>query len=350
MMVQIRLSQFLRLFVVTCFTLALAACSEAQFLAAGYKEYRGAPASQGLFKVGKPYSVAGATYRPTESYSLDETGIASWYGPGFHSKTTANGEEFSENELTAAHRTLQLPSLVRVTNLENGKSVVVRVNDRGPFARGRIIDVSKKAADLLGFRGKGTARVRVQVLAEESRLATAAAKQGKATRGMELALNNGQTLPGMAQPAALGTGAMPPPDVPPPGSYQTAALQPVQAEALQAPLTTTDAGVYSPSGVPGHVGPSGAFYPDPVVKQFPVTPTSIYVQAGSFGNYDNAIRVSQSLTGLGPVRLNPVTVGGRQYFRVQMGPIATVGQADQALSQVVSKGYPDARIVVDNSS
>ena len=329
------LSDFLRVSLVMVFAITLSACSEVQFLAAGYKHYN-TPQTQGNFKVGRPYDVAGTTYRPRESYSLDETGIASWYGPGFHNKKTANGEKFSENELTAAHRTLQLPALVRVTNLENGRSVVLRVNDRGPFAKNRIIDVSKKAAELLEFKHKGTARVRVQVLADESRQMAEAAKQGKDTRGMEIALNKQPPSGELA----------PPPDMPP-GSYQTASLEPVQAEVLNAPSASAST-VYTPSGIQGHTSASGTFYPDPVVKQFPVSPTSLYVQAGSFGNHDNAIRVSQTLSGLGPVRVNPVQIHGQQYFRVQVGPIESTTAADSALSQVMNRGYPDARIVVDS--
>lgn len=320
----------------------LSACTEIQFLSAQWKEYNGPPGqSAGLFKVGKPYSVQGTVYRPSETYSLDETGIASWYGPGFHAKKTANGERFDENELTAAHRTLQLPSLVRVTNLENGKSLVVRVNDRGPFSRGRIIDVSKRAADLLGFKNKGTARVRVQVLAEESRQMADAAKAGRDTRGMELALN--QQVP-TGDNTRQSAGMMAPPPV---SGYQTAS---VTSEPLSPVSSSGSSRVYSPSGVQGHVARSGHFYPDPVVKQFPVVPTALYVQVGSFGNHDNAIRASQTLYGLGPVRIMPVSVNGRSFFRVQVGPLQSVQSADSLLSQVVNRGYPEAHITVDNSS
>src|ERR1700744_5792728 len=97
----------------------------------------------GIYKVGNPYQIQGTWYYPREQPDYDETGIASWYGPNFHGGRTANGEIFDENALTAAHRTLPMPANVRVTNLENGKSIVVRVNDRGPYAKGRIIDVSK---------------------------------------------------------------------------------------------------------------------------------------------------------------------------------------------------------------
>jgi len=119
----------------------------------------------GHYKTGKPYHVGGRSYFPLSTASgYDKTGIASWYGRDFHGKLTANGERYDMHALSAAHKTLPLPSLVRVTNLENGRSVVVRVNDRGPFAKHRLIDMSWAAARALGYAAKGTARVRVQAL------------------------------------------------------------------------------------------------------------------------------------------------------------------------------------------
>lgn len=111
---------------------------------------------------GPPYQVAGRWYVPAHEPNYDEVGIASWYGPTFHGKASASGETFNENDLTAAHPTLPIPSLVRVTNLENGKTVVVRLNDRGPFVDDRIIDLSKAAGAALDMQGKGTAQVRVE--------------------------------------------------------------------------------------------------------------------------------------------------------------------------------------------
>lgn len=146
--------------------------------------------SVGKFRVGKAYDIKGKTYYPQESYTKEQTGIASWYGPGFHGNKTANGERFDQNALTAAHPTLQMPSLVRVTNLENGRTLVVRVNDRGPFHSNRIMDLSKGAAKELGIIATGTANVRIQVLGPESRALAAAAKQGISTRGAEIAMND----------------------------------------------------------------------------------------------------------------------------------------------------------------
>lgn len=116
----------------------------------------------GSYKVGKPYKVRGKWYHPKEETNYDKKGFASWYGPNFHGRKTANGEIYDQYHLSGAHPTFPLPSYARVTNLKNGHSVIIRVNDRGPYAHGRIIDVSSKAADLLDFKRAGTAEVRVQ--------------------------------------------------------------------------------------------------------------------------------------------------------------------------------------------
>jgi rare lipoprotein A len=115
-------------------------------------------------KIGRPYQIAGRWYTPRpENKNFTEVGYSSWYGPQFHGKDTANGEVFDMNQLTAAHRTLPLPSYIRVTNLSNGRSVVLRVNDRGPFANDRILDVSRRGAQILGFEQKGVQKVRIEL-------------------------------------------------------------------------------------------------------------------------------------------------------------------------------------------
>lgn len=129
---------------------------------------KSAEANGGYYKVGTPYKIEGQTYKPRESFSFVEIGVASWYGPNFHGKLTANGEKFDQYALTAAHRTLQMPSLAKVTNLENGREIIVRINDRGPFAKDRVLDLSRAAAERLDMIKKGTARVRIVVLGRES--------------------------------------------------------------------------------------------------------------------------------------------------------------------------------------
>jgi|GEM_PF-1188761 len=123
---------------------------------------------KGHYKVGSTYKIKGKKYYPRIAPSYNEVGHASWYGPGFHNKKTANAEVYNQNDMTAAHKTLPLPSVVRVTNLENGRSIVVRVNDRGPYVDGRIIDLSHAGAKAIGMLKRGTAKVRVTLLQEPS--------------------------------------------------------------------------------------------------------------------------------------------------------------------------------------
>jgi rare lipoprotein A len=129
--------------------------------------------SKGSYRLGEPYQIAGVWYTPKQEWDYSAEGRASWYGQSFHGRHTANGETYDQDDLTAAHQTLPLPSVVRVTNLENGRSLILRVNDRGPFVKGRVIDVSRKAAKLLKFHGQGTTRVRIELLEKESREAAA---------------------------------------------------------------------------------------------------------------------------------------------------------------------------------
>ena len=117
----------------------LGACGSAS----GSRSSAGGVTQRGAYKVGTPYKIDGVLYTPKEEFNRVESGVASWYGPGFHGKSTANGERYDQSDRTAAHRTLQMPSVVRVTNTANGLSTVVRINDRGPYASNRVIDLSR---------------------------------------------------------------------------------------------------------------------------------------------------------------------------------------------------------------
>src|SRR5450631_4209253 len=146
------------------------------------------PKGGGAYRVGKPYTVAGRIYVPEEDVNYREEGMASWYGDDFHGRLTANGEVFDMASLTAAHPTLPMPCYARVTNLANGKSLVVRVNDRGPYHGNRLIDVSNKAAELLEFKGNGVARVRVEYVGR-------APLEGSDDRQLEATLRTGVPAP-----------------------------------------------------------------------------------------------------------------------------------------------------------
>lgn len=318
-------------------TLFLSACATPGGYAGGNRP------DEGAYKVGKPYKVNNVWYYPKEKFDHVETGIASWYGPTFHGKKTANGETYDQNEMSAAHRTLQMPSFVRVTNLENGKSVVVRVNDRGPYLRGRVIDVSKRAADLLGFINKGTARVRLEVLEQESRQLAEVARQGGNTRNLrpeDMAAASIQAEPAL-QPVAVVASAEP--EAP----MQDDALP----ESLQTPTITVEelgapAAAQRPSkaDVPVHMA-KGRVMPDAVVATEPVRPTGIFVQAGSFGVEANAQTLARRLSSMGRVSIEPANVGGKKVFRVKVGPLASVAQADAVLAKIVAAGQSGARVV-----
>lgn len=134
----------------------------------------------GVQKIGNPYKIAGVWYYPKSDPGYDQTGLASWYGQKFHNKSTANGEIFNMNALTAAHKTLPLPSFVKVTNLKNGRNLILRVNDRGPFVGDRIIDVSRRAAQLLGFDRDGVTKVRIQETDENGKVISRPVKNKRA--------------------------------------------------------------------------------------------------------------------------------------------------------------------------
>ena len=343
--------------------LALGACAEPDKRAT-------APGASGTvtdYKVGSPYEVKGVWYYPRVDYGYSETGIASWYGPGFHGKRTANGELYDQTDLTAAHRTLPMPSLVRVSNLENGRSIMVRINDRGPFKNGRIIDLSHRAAQLLGFVGGGTAKVRVDILEAESRKLAAVAQGRQAARNAPIAA---PTVAVTAKPLdAPQTDAVDP--------RGDKAIQPQGTRKQVASLATRgrSSGAAGPggtapgwlleseSGDPQHftnskqvlarTGPTpppqwaGAPWPDGTVTVEPIRDTSIFIQAGSFLRRDYATRLSARLKVLGDTRVVEAMINNRNFFRVRLGPMASVEEADRLLQRLYSHGFDDARVVVD---
>ena len=286
----------------------------------------------GIYKVGQPYQVNGVWYYPSSDITYDETGIGSWYGPGFQEHYTANGEIFDQNEVTAAHKTLPLPSIAQVTNLENGRSIQVRVNDRGPYVGSRIIDLSRRAAQLLGYDVQGTAKVRVRLLVPETLQAQSLAKE------------NGGPEVGEAPPPAVAAPreAVVAQNLPPPSGARTAAPPP--SKPLPAPPP-------SAASAPPPMAPAGPVPPGPplsnAVTVLPVQPTHIFVQAGAFASNGNAERMRARLTSLGPVTVTAVRVNGLDVYRVRLGPLSSVDDADSMLARTVGAGVPEARIVVD---
>lgn len=306
------MKKLLLIIIASVFTFA---CSEAKYVAHVAKQIpipgEEKSKSIGHFKIGSPYTIKGRRYYPKESYNFSETGTASWYGPNFHGKQTANGEIFDKYELTAAHRTLQLPSIIRVTNTNNGRSIILRVNDRGPFAHDRVLDVSERAATLLGFKNDGTARVKIKVLPQESKQVAALAKAGRDTTGFEVALNNGQKNV-IKQDAPL------PPREPIQRieiASETGALEPVQIETLQ--------------------------------NKTPAGSSRIYVQAGAFSEEQNALSLSNRLSTFGPSKVYLTRVNDRPFYRVRLGPYQDEAQAQRIASSLLQGGNSNTKIVID---
>ena len=275
------------------------------------------PASAGVYKVGQPYQVENVWYYPREQPDYDETGIASWYGPTFYGKKTANGEIYTGDMLTAAHKTLPMPVNVRVTNLDNGKSLVVRVNDRGPFSRGRIIDLSRRAAELLDIIQTGTARVRVTYMGRSN-------------------LNGGAPPP--ETPPAIAS-AVP---AAPSGKVDSAALGILPGAAVAPPAKVQ--GMPTPAPIPSEMFADAQ--PTGQVTQVPVPPvTKLYVQVGAFSKRENAQAMLNKLGG--NLQISPLQRGGQTLYRVRTGPLSSVKEADTALSRISGAGANDAQIVVD---
>ncbi len=245
----------------------------------------------GIYKVGNPYYVSGVRYVPVEDHDYDQIGIASWYGSKFHGRRTANGEVFDMNLMTAAHTTLPMPSMVKVTNLQNGRSVVVRVNDRGPFVDDRIIDMSRQAARELGFEKQGTTKVRVQY---QGPAVGAAGKPDVAKQDL-------MPLDNLPEPAPL--------------PQKTASLPPVTSSPLPE--------------VPSAFGPA------------------IHIQLGAFASSDNAARLQATVSKFHAAQVNQAMIKDQTLFRVRLGPFATVEQANVIHAQLLEAGYSGARITFE---
>lgn len=280
----------------------LSGCSSKRdpFAGVGSPMYKGTgpvPLGGGRSVVGKPYSVAGLRFVPRADPTYDRKGVASWYGKQFHRRMTSNGEWFDMNHLTAAHTTMPLPSYAKVTNLENGMEVIVRVNDRGPFVGNRIIDMSKRSAEAIGFKEQGTAKVRVQYIGPAPNDDT-----GPHLMAMNQELERGTPLRKMIAAADRNQGQM------------QVADAPVAAETVEQPVEAASQGDY-------------------------------FVQAGLFANPNNALRAKTRLSGLGPVLVTPVSNASGSFYRVSVGPMPEAS-AMAALADVHAAGLPDARLVV----
>ncbi len=293
----------------------------------------------GIYKVGKPYKVNGIWYFPKEDYNYDEVGFASWYGPDFHNKRTANGEIFDMDAMSAAHKTLPLPSIVRVTNLQNGRSLILRVNDRGPFVNNRLLDVSRKGAQLLGFAEQGTTKVRVELLPEETMTVAALAQDKNYKSPKEIKPHESGNVEAYKNLKASGVLNDHNEDRPIGGTLPGATYQDSESESLfdQEPTVKEENIFDRPSIEESTESPSPVAAPA----------KGIYIQAGAFGNKENAEKLVRKLSSVGKTHISDRTSGNKTLHIVKVGPFETNGQARHSLSQVNNIGHTDARIVTE---
>lgn len=249
---------------------------------------------QGNFKAA-PYTVMGSRYFPIQnSHTYKATGTASWYGTKFHGRDTANGETFDLYGMTAAHKTLPLPSYVKVTNLENGRSVTLRVNDRGPFYSDRIIDLSFAAAKKLGYADKGVARVTVEGIDPH---------EWWASRGQSVPMAGASYTLANTKPLSLPNLAAEPEEYTPPIGQHAGALLPVQIDSK---------------------------------KNASLSAAGLYLQVGAFANPDAAQLLRDKLSTLtsAPVFINSVVRNQQVLHRVRMGPVPDQNEAEHLQERV----------------
>jgi rare lipoprotein A len=324
---------FLRICGVLLLAVCLAACGSSGGRGGGGVAQRGA------YKVGAPYKIEGVTYTPQEEFNHVETGVASWYGPGFHGKSTANGERYDQTERTAAHRTLQMPSIVRVTNLDNGLSTVVRINDRGPFARSRIIDLSRTAAQELDIVRNGTGRVRIDQLTAESQAVkdVAVAGGGAAEQNSAVAqLAAGQRRAPPSPPVQVAASAQP-------VAAQQPAVQAVWPTNPRAPAVEATPASYGNGNATTIASLAGGAAPSAPAA----AAGGFYVQTGSFGTPENAERQRGLVRSYGSSEISTASAGGRDVYRVRLGPYSTPDAAGIVADRLKRSGYGDARVVSD---
>ncbi len=279
----------------------LVGCSETTFLVNSAKRI-GTWGDEPIYKIGTPYKINGKWYYPAVDYDYEEIGIASWYGPGFHGKKTANGEIFDQNKVSAAHRTLPMPSVVRVTNLDNGKVLPkVRINDRGPFAGNRIIDLSKKAAKELGFVNTGIARVKVEILENESR---------------EHALVNSDKKITKVESAEIKE------------IKKTEIMKNFEKEKI----TTNNVKILKNE--------------DSSKKNSILIDKPLAIQVGAFTDHRNAKSLTQKLSDF-QAYIERTFVNNRYLYRVRIGPIDNLNLAENIKNKLFELGYTASHLIVN---
>lgn len=330
-------------------------------------------------KLGQSYTVGGKTYVPKYQPEYDETGMASWYGPGFHGGKTANGESFSTHQYTAAHTTLPLPSIVKVTYLKTGRSAYARINDRGPFAHGRIIDLSKAVAEDIGMLRDGVGKVRVQYMPEETERFVELMGNGRNPQSIDLASEVIGHAPSYSQATSISapndaimvTDTLPAPAASPTvwqqvnpiasaqaaeiiaaptptGSVPAPTSAPLPAQNVQASISPAGQPMASitPVDLPAELPPPGQTAPvkTTAASAAPVAGAT-YVQVGAFSNRLNAEKLQQRVADIATTEIATAQVNGSEIYRVRMGPFVSDDAALEVMERAQSMGLNDAKLV-----
>lgn len=338
------------------------------------------PRGGGRDQVGKPYKVRGKMYYPKEEKDYRKTGLASWYGDAFHGRLTANGEVYDMTHLTAAHPTMPLPSYARVTNLENGNSVIVRVNDRGPYAHNRLIDLSSRAADMLDYKRNGTAKVQVEYVGraplhgqDDSYLMASYRPGNRAPdpsdglpTGVMIAMNGPTPSGDVGRSAVAFPGAMTDTVAAAGlGMLSDAALPTFGPIAPERPDPFLDGGTQIAMAALGYAPSPSAQDRDPfAVLDRALTPDAViaswqrmnpggkaanpeaFVAAGSFRSAAEAEALARRLSAFGRTGLEVSAVGGVDWYDVTLTPDGR-GDLYSLLEAAWNNGAPDAIAVRD---
>lgn len=305
-------------------------------------------------------------YTSSKSRGVVERGVASWYGKKFHGRRTSSGDTYDMYAMTAAHRSLPLPTYARITNLENGRQVVVRINDRGPFVKNRIVDLSFVAAHRLGMVEKGTAQVLLETIDPVHSAAAPRMAEAPVVKEAIVPLVPSARMPRVSAAHEVIVQVAPAPQIAAgPAAHAAAAPALRMAESRQAKeaIVPAPTATQPPVAVPIANGraaslatpPSPTAYLD-ASQQMPLSSKaavassrSVYVQVGAFSQPANAERLSSRLVGLSavPVRISEGQSGGRSIFRVRLGPLADSEQASGLAAELADAGVNGAHVIVE---
>lgn len=340
----------------------LTGCTDNGLLFRSFGDYE-TEENTATYKLGTPYQIKDVWYEPKEDYTYKETGVAGWYQEEV-GKLTSNGEKYDEEVMSGMHKTLPLPSVVRVTNLENGNVAIVRINERGPYVNNRLIDVSQKAAEMLEFNMVGTTMVKVEILPEESKIL----KKQLLKNASDVFLDEQENaisstvevsqLSDVPQPlyqpdagmqviygnnSTKSTGQN---DTPPSGGIVSVTKPPLEIPSVT-PSVSAGAEIMAQSVQTVDFQSAKNQVSHPNTPQLIAPISGYYIQAGAFSNPDNAIKLKGTLEQFGPVQIYEAKAGDTVLSRVRMGPLETRESAEELLKKLHGGGFNHTQIIYE---